>query len=533
MLLVASLALAAAPDAAETRASLLRLVEQADDLACLTPLVAQLHEHWEEFTPDEQARIRAILSPPTAPLFAPVVERVRPVPAKAAPPPAKDSCWSWSDNRVVGEHFVVEWEDGVNSDLADQWLEDLELSWEVQVDEYGWREADGSDKYLLVALIRDQRSGGAYTSVQSCGGESIPYMVSGDDSWNDPEWGATMAAHEFNHMLQFGYGDAPEFWWWEATATWVEDSVFPDSNYWSAYVYGYTQAPYISMSASDQNDRDVFNHMYGMAIFAFYLDDYQGGHDTVRQTWEDAIDDRSRYERGAEDMIEELDLDWQTVYADFVTKNTVMDYNQQRWFPEVEEEESVKSLPAHGRSGRDTVPQGYGQNFLKFADGMGEGDLVIEFEGEGNVDWSVQLVESKGKRVNRVVSIVVENGSGELTLEGYGDEEVMLVVSPLIWRENEYEYSWTANLVVAPEDTGTDSPTGDGAGESEGEGGAVDVGAGACGCASGGSGAAGLVPAVALAGLLRRRAPKNSQSPSLPMSSGRWCARGDLNPHGD
>jgi len=514
MLFVLGLAFAAPADGAATRASLLRLVEQAEDLGCLTPLVAELHENWAGFTPAERERISTILAPAAAPLFSPVQERPLPVPALGAPPPARDSCWSWSDNRLVGDHFVVEWEDGVDEDLAAQWLADLELSWEVEVDDHGWQEADGSDKYLLVAYIEDKRSGGAYTYVQNCGGESIPYMVSGNDSWNDPEWGATMAAHEFNHMLQFSYGDAPEFWWWEATATWVEDYVFPDSNYWSQYVYGYTMAPYISMSASDQQDQDIFYHMYGMSIFAFYLDDYQGGHDTVLQTWKDARSDSGRYDRSAEDMMDDLGLDWETVYADFVTKNTVMDYTQQRWFPAVEAEDSVKSLPAEGGSGRQTAPQGYGQNFIKFADGMGEGDLVVRFEGDDKVEWSVQLVESKARRVNRVVTMTVENGVGEATLEDYGDEEVVMVVSPLKWTDSDYDYNWTAELVAPPEDTAPDEDsgsiddTGDGVSDGNGNGdgdGTVDLGPTGCGCASSDGAAAGLAVAGAALALAARR----------------------------
>jgi hypothetical protein len=512
MLFLAGFTFAApAADPAATRAALLDMVDHAEDLGCLTPLLAALHEQWEGFTPAERARISAVLAPPGSEMFAPVQERPAVVPRKGAPPPARDSCWSWSDNRLVGDHFVVEWEDGVKESLAEQWLEDLEYSWEKEVDEHGWQAADGSDKYLLVAYIQNKRSGGAYTYIQSCGGSSIPYMVSGNDSWNDPDWGATMAAHEFNHMLQFSYGDAPEFWWWEATATWVEDYVFPDVNYWSSYVYGYTQAPWIAMSASDQQDQDIFYHMYGMAIFAFYLDNYQGGHDAIRATWEHAQSDRGRYDLSAEDMVVDLGLDWDAVYADFVSRNTVMDYDQQRLFPRVDLTDEVKELPANGKSASRSAPQGYGQNFVSFEKGMGTGDLVVHFEGDSRADWLVQLVESESKRVNRVVGGALKNGAGDVTLPDYGNEEVVLVVSPLTSSESDFEYSWTAELVAPAEepggDTGVAEEPGDlpGDGGNEGDGG-VDAGTASCGCTNGGSaaGAAALLAAVALAARRRR-----------------------------
>ena len=510
LLLIAAFAYAAPQVASElrVRAELLALVDASSDMECLTPLVAQLRENWDGFSPAERAHINAVLSPAGSELFA--VE----VPTHgAAPPPAKDSCWSWSDNRLAGTHFVVEWDDGVSDDDAAQFLEDLEYSWEVEVDERGWDQPTGSASYLMLVYIQNERSGGAYTTVQSCGGGYLPYVVSGKDSWDDPDWGATMAAHEFNHAIQFGYGYSPEFWWWEATATWIEDYVFPDANYWSQYVWGYTANPYIAFAASSQDDENIFWHMYGMAIWAFYLDNYHGGHDTVLETWQDARNDRGQYTRTMQDMVDDLGLDWLTIYNDFAARNTVMDYEQQRYFPSIDLHDTVKTLPADGQSGNNDTPQGYGQNYIKFDDGMGEGDLVVSFVGDDRTEWSVQLVEAKSA-VDRVVTATTEDGAAIVTLEGYGDRDVYLVVSPLTDRDSDFEYSWTAQLVVpeVPDDTGeAGNPDGDPDGDPEGGNGVGDgslelTPPGGCGCDSGGAGIAmaGVAAAAVLAGRRRR-----------------------------
>ena len=37
-------------------------------------------------------------------------------------------------------------------------------------------------------------------------------------------------AHEYNHILQFGYDTLQDIWLFEATATWVEQKVYPEIN---------------------------------------------------------------------------------------------------------------------------------------------------------------------------------------------------------------------------------------------------------------------------------------------------------------
>ncbi|GDX79362.1 hypothetical protein LBMAG42_11730 [Deltaproteobacteria bacterium] len=495
------------PADAQVHDQLLALVERSTELGCLTPLVGQIRLNAALFSATERAHISATLSPAGVDLFdeAPVMPAAPPA---AAPPPARDSCWSWSDNRVVGDHFVVEWADGVDDADADRFLEDLEYSWQIEVEEKNWDAPDGADNYLIVAYIQNERTGGAYTTVKSCGGDYIPYIVSGKDSWDDPKWGATMAAHEFNHAIQFGYSYAPEFWWWEATATWVEDYVFPDTNDWSDYVWGYSANPYIAFAASDQQDQEIFWHMYGMAIWAFYLDDYQGGHDTVQQTWEDARSDRGQYSRSAEDMVDDLGLDWLTLYNDFVARNTVMEYKQQSYFPAVDVHDTVKSLPDDGGSGNSDTPQGYGQNYVKFNEGMGEGDLVLHFAGSDKTEWSVQLVETSKYAVTRVVTAKTEDGAADVTLTGYGKQDVYLVVSPLTERDDDFDYEWTAELIEVeePEDTGTPSIDDTGAGGDPVGGGPVEIsGPVACGCAATEPGAAAAGAAVIAALIAGRR----------------------------
>ncbi len=506
MLLVLSLALAAPVGAlGPAEAEVLIQALERGDLPCSTPVVASLGHAWATLSPAQRARVDAILRPSGGTL---VGAALRP---QAPAPPARDSCWSNHDNRVVGEHFVVEYEDGVSVADANTFLADLEYSWSVEVDELGWRPPNGSDDYLILAEIKNERTSGAYTWFERCDGIDIPYFSTGEDSWDDPDWGATMAAHEFNHAIQMGYGWSNEFWWWEATATWVEDYVYPDTEYWSYYVQGYTSNPHIALAASNQQDQDIFWHMYGMSILAFHLDDHFGGHDTVLGTWQDAEGVSGMYSRSAEDMAEDQGLDWLEVYADFAARNAFMDYTQQRWFPDVDLEDSVDELPAAGASSNRTEPEGYGQNYIWIEKGIGDGTLVLEFEGAAAVDWSVQLVEGKTsvERVERTVSV---DGLATLRLEDYGARDVVLVVSPLTTNDSGRDYAWSLSLEAEAADTGDtgDTGTADDSGIADGDpddgDGAIDLSEpGGCGCGHTGGGAAGALAALAVGLATRRR----------------------------
>ncbi len=463
---------------------------------CLTGVVQELKDNWRVFDAQERARITEVLAPWKQDLAAPVLHATPP--ADGPSMLASDSCvGQQKQNRLAGTNFVVEWDDGVNERYAEAFLEALEFSYTRETDELGWRKPAGDGRYLMPAYIEPGRYQGAYTTVEQCGNGYFPYIVAYSGSWSDASWADTMAAHEFNHAIQFSYGFAHEFWWWEATATYVEESVY-NSDWWAYYVTGYSDAPHVAMNASDQQDQTIFWHMYGMAIWAFYLDEYQGGMDTVLGIWEAARDERGTYTFGQEAALEELGIDFREAYLDFMMKNVSMDYAAHRILPEVDTVANLRALPASGAGEGATRPQGYGQNYIRIAGGLGEGELHVRFSSDEGVAWGVALVETDGTDVLRSELQVVDAiGQGELVLAGYGANDVFLVVSPLVDGSSKRDYSFEAELIAAPvEDPVVDEA--DSADETSIKGG--------CGCSTGGASPSGILALGALAGgLLVRR----------------------------
>lgn len=489
MLLLTSLALAsggASHDAILSRFDAHRA--HVSDDTCLTGLVKDLRTEWGTFSVEERAELTAALAPWKSDLF-------EALPATGVPAPpdgdATDSCIGQQlGNRLTSQHFVVEWDTGViDEDTAQDFLDALEDGWAVEVDELEWEAPEGAGRYLLPAYVVEGNYQSAYTTVEACGGRYLPYIVAYAGSFSQMSWANTMAVHEFNHAIQFNYGQAMEFWFWESTATWIESLVYPSVDWWSYYVTGYTQETEIAMAATSQQDQDVFYHMYGMAIWNFYLENYQGGPDTIRQIWLASRGEDGYYTFTQEDGLTELDLDFEAAYLDFIVRNTVMDYAEQRTFPEIRMD-SVQELPAEDASRASTEPQGHGQHYFMIERGLGEGDLAFTLDAESELaDWAVALVAVDDNEIVASEVVTLEAGDGTVTLPGYGEYDVVVVLSPLTDSTNDYGYTWTAGIVEPPVAELAEA-------EESGLG---------CGCATGGSAAPGALAAFGALALLRRR----------------------------
>ncbi len=431
-----------------------------EHFSCGTVLVHQVRQSWDSFTPQQRAELTHLITPWKTDLL-------DELPAGPPAPPATggvptDTCFGqFGAYRHETDLFAIEW-DGDNIDERDieRFGEALEYSYLRQIEEEGWLAPEGMDTYKLLVYVDDSNYAGAYTTVERCDNQYIPYIVTGNGVfWGD--WYQDLATHEFNHASQFSYGYAHEFWWWEATATYIEEQVYPDHDAWAPYITGYADAPYIAMNAYSQSNAEVFYHMYAMAIFGFYLDNHWGGTDIVRELWEVALDHPfMMYELWMPDAVEELGYDWGEVYPGFIAANTVMDYDEGNEMGRIHRMGTSDELPFEGNSERAEEPQSLGQNYWKIAGEAfdpDEPDLHLYFEGADEADWMVLLVGVQGDTVVDIVAAhhLDDPDEGEealrVTMTDWGQhEDVWVVVSPTIQSWDEYRYAFDAWSEPAP-----------------------------------------------------------------------------------
>lgn len=88
-------------------------------------------------------------------------------------------------------------------------------------------------------------------------------------------------AHEYNHILQFGYDAYQDTWFAEATATWMEDQVYNNINDYLRYVRRWVHLADTPLTASSIKE-------YGSAVWNAWLSHHYGVA-VVRQAWARAI----------------------------------------------------------------------------------------------------------------------------------------------------------------------------------------------------------------------------------------------------
>lgn len=370
-----------------------------------------------------------------------------------------DTCWGQqAPRRVVVGRFAVEFEDGFDEGQATDFGEALNEAYEALVFDEGWTPIHGDDAYLLLAYIDPGTGGAAYTSVGACSGAVgwMPYIVATSDAFEDEDWWRDMAAHELNHAQQFSYEAGHEAWWWEATAVWAAEQVHPTHDTWIRYVdQGFSAQPWLAMRGSSQTDPDTFLHMYGMAIWAFFLEEHVD-RDMVLATWEGAS--------GAEevDPLEQLDAlgeDPDALLLDFLAANAAMDYNHREAMARAFAVQVHDALPAEGE---DAGPEYLGQAFVGLpTTGYDEAAPNLRVRVQSDGAWTRALVGVRGGSVAKVLSF-----DEETTLEEPGSyDELWLAVSPRTNRRGRFPWSWSAEATDEAEGgaSGTvDTPDGRG-----------------------------------------------------------------------
>ena|GEM_PF-919663 len=502
---------------------------------CLTGLVRELKLSWHLFTAEERAEMTSKLAPSKFDLLDPMIPAGTAALGADGPPPP-GSCWGEQKDYVIDtEHFSVQWDEGdITLSQAEDFAESLEYSYDIEIDELGWREPTGVSTYKVLIMVERGGGGGAYTTTEYCGGNQLPYVVaySGSFSSSSGDWYKTMACHELHHAIQFSYGYAHEFWYWEASATWMEDLVYPDLNDWANSIYVYSLVPYMGMNASRTgggSDEYLFYHTYAMGIWGMFLDEHVGGNELVRDTWDVSRTSNCSYCLWMPDAIERTGQSFDDLYPEFIATNAVMDYEDRLWLRTPELSDEVDGLPAAGESHYSDRPQSLGQNFIKFDASLGgSGDaLEITFDGDGSADsWVVVLARGE-REIEEYVQMEIDGSmSGVAQIDFPGDAPIHLIVSPINeddqgpyynWSTpDDYDYEWSAQLVASTSsgDDDDDDDDDDGSGssdlgsvaEGDAEGEVIGRKGEGCACSSTRSGQSGwLVLMLGMVPWVRRR----------------------------
>jgi hypothetical protein len=224
--------------------------------------------------------------------------------ARRSPACSAHFCVHWVDQGLDAPELTDADKDGV-PDYVERVLRVAERVHTVENEKLGWREprSDGrqggergkTDVYL--SQIGGELFGyAAPDRGQATKEHRIPRRLHGylvlDNDYSPFEFPGTdpledlqvTFAHEYNHILQFGYDAYQDPWFAEASATWMEDQVFNGINDYLRYVRRWVKLYETPLTASSIKE-------YGSAVWNQWLA-RRYGTSIVRKAWAGAIDAR-------------------------------------------------------------------------------------------------------------------------------------------------------------------------------------------------------------------------------------------------
>ncbi|MEZ5078370.1 MAG: DUF6055 domain-containing protein [Solirubrobacterales bacterium] len=312
----------------------------------------------------------ALASPSQKPFIAPrsrPTERQRPtddpdpnrnaytVPeAPSSPACEANFCVHWVAEGLDAPNLLDTDEDG-QPDYVERVLRVAEYVHQIENEKLGWREplSDGAkgggngktDVYL--SQIGGQLFGyAAPDRGQASKAHRVPRRLYGylvlDNDYSAFEFPGTSQihdlrvtiAHEYNHIIQFGYDAFQDAWFAESSAVWMEDQVYDGINDYLRYVRRWVRRWDTPLTSSSIK-------MYGSAVWNQWLARHYGS-EVIRQAWAQAL--RSKpggfavnvYEaalRAAGDS--DLSRDFTRFAADVAEWRTGHGFRESRLFPDV------------------------------------------------------------------------------------------------------------------------------------------------------------------------------------------------------
>lgn len=352
--------------------------------------------------------------------------------AKNSPACSRHFCVHWVDQGLDAPNLDDKNGNGI-PDFVERVLKVAEHVHEVENEKLGWREprSDGTmgggngktDVYL--SQIGGELFGyAAPDRGQATKQHRIPRRLHGylvlDNDYSAFEFPHTNPindlevtfAHEYNHILQFGYDAYQDPWFAESTATWMEDQVYNGIDDYLRYVRRWVKLWETPLTTSSIK-------MYGSAVWNQWLA-RRYGESIMRKAWAGAIHAKpggfavSSYERAIRAAgPSNFSRDFARFAADLPEWRTGKGFRESRLFPDVQRQ---GRLPLDGKPLTRVLNHTTFQ-LLRVRAGGGKAVVVHLVAPRGTAAGLALVGRTGSERHGHTVSrLVYRRGGGRLTV---------------------------------------------------------------------------------------------------------------------
>lgn len=352
--------------------------------------------------------------------------------AKNSPACSRHFCVHWVDQGLDAPNLADKNGDGI-PDFVERVLKVAEHVHEVENEKLGWREprSDGTmggrngktDVYL--SQIGGELFGyAAPDRGQATKQHRIPRRLHGylvlDNDYSAFEFPGTKPlndlevtfAHEYNHILQFGYDAYQDPWFAESTATWMEDQVYNGIDDYLRYVRRWVKLWETPLTTSSIK-------MYGSAVWNQWLA-RRYGEAIMRKAWAGAIHAKpggfavASYERAIRAAgPSDFSHDFARFAADLPEWRTGKGFRESRLFPDVQRQ---GHLPLDGKPLTRVLNHTTFQ-LLRVRAGAGKAVVVHLVAPRGTAAGLALVGRTGSERHGHTVShLVYRRGGGQLTV---------------------------------------------------------------------------------------------------------------------
>ena len=241
------------------------------------------------------------------------------------------------------------------------------------------------------------------------------------------------AAHEYNHVLQYGYDGLQDPWMIESTATWMEDKVYDDVNDYRYYLGEWarrTQQPLTQFVPPGSGDSNV--KVYGDAVFNRWIDS-RFGQDVIRRAFEVSLETQDFAPAAYEKALNERGSSFFDVFAQFAADTAEWraansPFEEGSTFPDVQRSLDGRPLKPQNVSGkRGDFASGvldHTAYALVPVDPVGQNSLTAAAVLPRGVAGAVALVGRTGDETTgtavRQIKLLPNGGAGRVVLDNAG-----------------------------------------------------------------------------------------------------------------